>query len=571
MRYLSMRIGTFNSYYSRQTNNIKAYNSAPSFTAMKKSQFDGADYAAVEKYKAPIEKFNTNDDLQLWAGDKYNIICEQDYSGRNIDTLFQRRQSINKWSDSLDKGGYSPIEKLIVMKDMTKNLKKSDATNLPVFNKEVLDKTLSDLKQSFKEDKKAQFDFSKKYKANLTEFYLKGSEFNENESKWIVIPSKAHDRENFDANVKKLQNLSNTSWCTKGDKAEYHLAMGDFHIYMDHGNPKIGLRFEDNRVAEFQDKNNNGRINPKDFDTLKTYLADNKFKMKSDAVVSYYASERAIEKTKQIKKDLALPIKHNDAKSIYNYFGIGVRYDKDGGMILSNYKMPEGVNYSDFGADENKLFQNVVKIEGDADFTRSELTDTHNLKEIKGDTTFFLSKIKDLPNLEKIGGTATFAESRLESTGALKDVGSLDMKNSRIKDLGVLGNVDENFTNAPFLESLKGLKSIGGNANFNPGFNSLKDFGALEYIGGNANLSHVKADSLGNLAAIEGDANFENSNIKTLGNLEYIGGDADFSGAAIDDTGALEEVGGRIIAPKYSIDDNLHYKLSQISSQYGEF
>ena len=39
----------------------------PNFCAMKKSQFHGVDYAVVEKYKAPIEKFDTNDDLQNWA------------------------------------------------------------------------------------------------------------------------------------------------------------------------------------------------------------------------------------------------------------------------------------------------------------------------------------------------------------------------------------------------------------------------------------------------------------------------------------------------------------------------
>ena len=41
-----------------------------SFGALKKTQFDGLDYAAVEKFKAPIEKFNSNEDLQKWCKDK---------------------------------------------------------------------------------------------------------------------------------------------------------------------------------------------------------------------------------------------------------------------------------------------------------------------------------------------------------------------------------------------------------------------------------------------------------------------------------------------------------------------
>ena len=38
-----------------------------SFGAMKKNQFSGLDLYAVERFKAPIEKFNSNEDLQNWA------------------------------------------------------------------------------------------------------------------------------------------------------------------------------------------------------------------------------------------------------------------------------------------------------------------------------------------------------------------------------------------------------------------------------------------------------------------------------------------------------------------------
>ena len=37
------------------------------FKAMKKTQFSGVDFAFIEKYKAPIEKFKMNIDLQNWA------------------------------------------------------------------------------------------------------------------------------------------------------------------------------------------------------------------------------------------------------------------------------------------------------------------------------------------------------------------------------------------------------------------------------------------------------------------------------------------------------------------------
>lgn len=40
------------------------YTNNLSFEAMKKSQFKRADRICVEKFKAPIEKFNSKEDLQ---------------------------------------------------------------------------------------------------------------------------------------------------------------------------------------------------------------------------------------------------------------------------------------------------------------------------------------------------------------------------------------------------------------------------------------------------------------------------------------------------------------------------
>ena len=36
------------------------------FSSMKKSEFDGLDFFIVERFKAPIEKFNSHNDFQDW-------------------------------------------------------------------------------------------------------------------------------------------------------------------------------------------------------------------------------------------------------------------------------------------------------------------------------------------------------------------------------------------------------------------------------------------------------------------------------------------------------------------------
>ena len=62
-----------------------------SFGAMKKKEFAGIDLAVVEKFKAPIEKFNTNADLQNWAGDKAKAIANKDFGGRREETEIHRK------------------------------------------------------------------------------------------------------------------------------------------------------------------------------------------------------------------------------------------------------------------------------------------------------------------------------------------------------------------------------------------------------------------------------------------------------------------------------------------------
>ena len=60
-----------------------------SFGAMKKKEFSGIDLAVIQKFSAPIEKFNTNADLQNWAGDKAKAIANKDFGGRREETEIQ--------------------------------------------------------------------------------------------------------------------------------------------------------------------------------------------------------------------------------------------------------------------------------------------------------------------------------------------------------------------------------------------------------------------------------------------------------------------------------------------------
>ena len=225
-----------------------------SFTGMKKNQFDGVDALVVDKYKAPIEKFRTVDYLYDWADEECEKIYNKDFCGRTPETMAQRVAMMDEWKDYLENENmeYSPTEKLLILNGVTKNLKSDNDNIPPVLNKGVLAGTIYELKQNLKDNPKMSFDFSKAYTNKLREFYLEDIQGEVGETKWVIIPSKENDPEHFDSNVEKLKTLSHSSWCTKSYNAEPYLSRGDFHVYLENGQPKLGVRFEDNKIVEIQ-------------------------------------------------------------------------------------------------------------------------------------------------------------------------------------------------------------------------------------------------------------------------------------------------------------------------------
>ncbi len=222
----------------------------------------------------------------------------------------------------------------------------------------------------------------------------------------------------------------------------------------------------------------------------------------------------AIKKIADIKQELKDAIAENNVKEILEYFGIKCKTDENNFLIISHYK-PLGEafqirNIQDIGIDENKLFEKIVKIEGNASFHSSKLQDLGNLTEIGGDADFADSLITNLGNLEKIGKNAWF-------------------QNSHITNLG-------------------NLKSIGGHANFM--LLELDSLGKLEKIGEDAHFYGARIKNLGKLKFIGENACFVNSTITNLDNIETIGGDADFYRSNVTNLGNLKSVGGKIFINK---------------------
>ena len=415
-----------------------------SFGAMKKKQFEGVDFAVVEKFKAPIEKFNSNDDLQNWAGDKANAIANKNFGGRQNETKFQRKAILKEWTNYVfnENDAYKNTTALLILNAITKDLEPDNDNIPPVLNKGVLADCIYEIDKNTKSDPKYRFDLNKMYQNKLRAFYMDDTDTNTGETatKWVVIPSKVHDPENFEANVEKLKALSYKTWCTKSNNAEPYLAKGDFHVYLENGKPKLGVRFVGDEIQEIQGEQNNNKIPWQYFDVIEKHINENLFKLTENAENEITSAKKIKNEIDKIKADLKDEIKNNDTKTIFNYFGIDAKEDKEGYLTISKYEQPSSnFTFNDLGIDENKMLDKVKIIDGDGVFTNSMVTVLRNLEYIGGTAVFDNSFVTDLSNLESIGEWAFFRHSRIKDLLKLKYIGkSAYLQNSRIANLSNL-------------------------------------------------------------------------------------------------------------------------------------
>ena len=537
---------------------------------LKKSDFKGTDLAVIERYKPNIQQFKSKDDLQTFAENKINELKEKDFGGRREETKIQRKAMLKEWFDYVIKenDAYSNAQRLIILSAVTKELKPNNDTIPPVLNKGVLADTVTKLEEKLKANPKENFDFNKMYQNNLRASLMKDSSTGETMTGWVVIPSKKHDPENFEKNVEKLKTLSHNNWCTKSLNAEPYLSQGDFHVYLENGNPKLGVRFVGDEVAEIQGQRNNSKIPLKYFDTFMEYQKKCNMKLS-------YRAENEVQQVKSTKVELqkvkeklgsALELKTiDDAIKIFDYFGIKAE-KQDDKLIISTYRQPDEncqFDYDDLKIDENKLLQHVTEIKGDAYFRNSLATELTNLKSIGGGAFFHNSniqradaleyvgknlvvdeKLKSLRSLTTIKGNADFLNTGDINLENLKVVGGdLEMHNSKIKKLDKLETIgqDADFAGS-IVEELPNLKSIGRNAIFWP--SKIRNLSKLETIGRDANFYKSEDVNLENLVSIGRYANFTNSKVTALPKLREIGGNCEFMESSISDLNNLEYLGG---------------------------
>ena len=581
-------LAIYDNKYSKNTASKVSYpNLAPlkqdtvSFGALKKSQFEGLDLAAVEKFKAPIEQFKTNEDLQKWCKAKVkNDIVDKDFGGRQEETKIQRKAMLKEWTDYVlkENDAYNNAAALVILSSVTRELRPDNDKLPPVLNKGVLADCMSEIDSNLKKDKKYAFDLNKMYQNKLQAFYLQDFDTGEKSTKWVVIPSKENDPENFTENVDKLKTLSHKNWCTKSFNAEPYLSEGDFHVYLEDGKPKVGIRFVEDRIQEIQGEANNSKIPLEYFDEVNRHIDENKLKLTYNTEEQIKSTQSIKAKCDKIKNELKEAINNKDAKAIFEYFYFKVKEDINGYITISEYRQPsEAFTFKDCGVDENILFEagKVKSIEGAADFRNSQVTNLDGLESIGGDADFRNSNVTDLGNLKSIGGGAFFKNSQVTNLDRLESIGkNAYFKDSKVTDLGSLKSIGWNaeFSNSQ-VTSLKKLESIGADADFRN--SNVIDLGNLKSIGEYAHFENSNVTDLGNLKSIGWNADFSNSQVTNLDKLESIGGYANFKNSKVTDLGNLKSIGWNAdfsnsqvtnLDKLESIDGYAHFENSKVTN-----
>lgn len=578
-----MQVNLFTSCQSNYNNkwrNTHRYNSfdvypfAPSFK-MKKGELGAVNRYVFEncfpkEQKPDIQKFKAIEEFYALCKDFVERMLPQDnnYGGRHEETKMQRKNMMAEWYNYVtqENEAYTGAMQLMILKSITKNLKQNDDTLPPVLNKGVLADTIVEMQSKLNQNEKAQLNFDKEYRLNLQKSILvEDKVLDENLNGWIIIPSYKNDSENFEANVNKLKTLSHNNWCTKSFNAEPYLKEGDFHVYMEKGKPKLGVRFIGDEIQEIQGENNNSKI-PIEYSNIALEHIKN-YELTSNAETELKKLDLAKAEIKKIKSKFPNGLENASTQEILEALGIKCKKDKDGLLIVSHYgSCKSNCSYSDLAIDENKLFKDIKAIEGDAIFEGTRVTDLGNLQSIGGCANFSSSRVLNLGNLRRIGKDADFRNSQITNLAKLESIGNIawftnsqvtnlgnlrliggsaHFSNSKITDLGNLESIGENaHFDGSQVVSLGNLKTIGRRADFHN--SKITSLNHLQSIGEAAWLYDSQITDLGDLRSIGDDVDFHNSKITSLGKLESIGGWADFRNSQVKDLGNLKFVGGKV-------------------------
>lgn len=427
------------------------YLSAEIFGRSKKFGVDGSLLSAskigeaidnvFEKGKAFPEYKNSSAEKIKWKS-----YIPQDIRVFSIDKINEARaERFGNWKKCLEnplttvknKELASKLEKekslrLVIWDAVTSEIKENNR-HIPVpFNENALFETVKDFEKIepiSRAVRCAKPSFLEVYTHRLRDNLLMKMGKSDDRAVWVKIPSKKHDRANFEQNIENLETLSCRNWCTRSsvDKAREALEEGDFYIYLKRNSlsmwdPLVGMTTYEGKIDQIQGIENNNIVPLNLVGEIKSFIKSSNLKCQSGisdeypkATQSIMISEKLNEVLPDVKKSFAKAIKDKDSISMFKYFGVDVQKDSATKLLsIGTYKPSFNLNknsgisipYSMFGFNEDDLLKDVKVING-------------NLVLSTGKNKLFDSLITKIPeSLEKVTGRVECSKAQYKKFGA---------------------------------------------------------------------------------------------------------------------------------------------------------
>ena len=145
-----------------------------SFEAKKPNYFKGFDYICVRQFKAPVEKFNSKQDLDFWASEKVNILIKnKNIAGKNKLTKELRNDIIHEWQQTLGFNSSNMPQILVILSSILREIKSTNDKLPPILSKKALIKTIENIEEKFLKKNDTKFNFKTEYCNNLRKEYGK--------------------------------------------------------------------------------------------------------------------------------------------------------------------------------------------------------------------------------------------------------------------------------------------------------------------------------------------------------------------------------------------------------------
>lgn len=196
---------------------------------------------------------------------------------------------------------------------------------------------------------------------------------------------------------------------------------------------------------------------------------------KSEVVVHKYSEVTLLDDTEV--ENLKDAVEKHNTDEIFKSMGIDYKKDEDGLYILSHFRplvvenpkvdCDEDERYipiSEIGVniDTNELMENVSEIEGDADFSGTNIKTFSTLKTIGGIAHFdYTPDLESFGSLEKVKGSLYVSHSGLKDTGNLSEIAEL-LEMHELPNLKSLTNLVKSGTitlqNTPNVEKMEALQ-----------------------------------------------------------------------------------------------------------------